>query len=464
MATITMNNMGEIIFEEYGRIITDPSEITYIKRHSDWKTKVYQLSMNLMKEIDNNIESCRNCYKNVPSLIKTSEIQNAINNLHCNTYTIPSYEKESFQIINNKAVQDANRYAEINALKKPFWNKKKNKKEMAAKKLQEFIDFYKDKDADKEAKYYENENNIKKSKDADYLREFNDKKSSLLKIITDNEKEINTMLLNSLNDLKKDFAVESISGNYNQNLDNTAMVTVILPEKNSIEARKGNMLASGKISVKLRSEKDINSDWTIFCYGVILHIVSKIFNVNTCINKVLINAQYNEISKTTGNITVKDFTNGLYDRLSFEQINFKNIEPEMTVKSYEMSVKVKKQKTAPTPTKKNKKIKNKYEIEYSSELSNMTIDIVITGLKTLANKYDKTFFTFDNETRLLNAIKDILPKNEAEQQLIKIIVENHFISELQLLRADAESNILDVLADNNLSDKDRFLSELKEII
>ena len=464
MATILMNGMGEVTFEEYGRQITDPSEITYIKRHSDWKSKVYELSLNLMNQIDSNINSKRNTYKYTPKLITNSEIQNIINNLQCKTYSIATYKNESFQEINNKALQDSNRYAEINASKKPFWKKDKNRKELAAKKLQEFIDFYKDVDAEKEAKYYEHENNVKQQKDSEYLHIFNDEKNSYLKIITDNEKDINNMLIDSLNDFSKKFDITNITSNYNKNLDNTVIITVSLPNDECIEFRKGNMLASGKISVKQRPEKEIIQDWYIFCYGIILNMVATVFNVNTCIKKVLINTKYSELNKVTGNIVQKDFINCLFERNTFEKINFTNIDPELTVKNFETTIpKINKQITNKSATAKKTK-KRKYEIQDSSELSNISIDIIITSFKTLIDTYSVDFFEEKNEHRFLSAIKDILPKNESEQQLVRLLVENHFLSELVNKKSGSEQNVIDVMIDNNITEYDRFLSELKKLL
>lgn len=469
MATITMNEMGEVIFEEYGRRITDPSEITYIKRHSDWKTKVYKLSIELMNQINDEIEKNITIHCSTPKMISENEIQTKINSLYCNSYIITNYSKASFQEINNKAITDANRYADVNTKNEKFWKKNKLKKELAAAKLQEFIDFYSDKDADSEAKYYEEENQKKLKRDAEYLREYESKKRALEDIITDNEKLINSQL----DDCFRSLATSSlpafkIKGSYNKSLNNTCIISLELPSKDCIDTRKGNMLASGKISVKARPAKDILSDWNVCCYGLILNIVGHIFNVNTSIKTVRISTQYNDLNRTTGYTETKSFADCCFERNSFSSINFSNIDPEMTVNSFAIKTKTSPipKQTKPSSAKPAKVKKAKYEIDESDELNNVSLDIIYNGIKVLSDRYTISILSDENKNRLLGAIKDILPKNEAEQSLMKVFINNDAFCLLlsDETRIEAEEKITKIIEDNKLSNSDDFINKIKDLM
>lgn len=468
MVTIGIDNQtGEIIFEENGIRIYDPSQITYIKRHSNWKARVYELSTNLKNEIDSNIENKRTIHTRVPEMLTEQEIKNKISLLHCNTYSITVYSKKSDNDISREAGDSARKYAECNATSNVF-KKKKQIQELYNKKLPEFVEFYKAKDKAAEAKYYAEENIIKSLKDTEYKTQYENEKKGLQKYITDDERKITKDVTDCLSVISNSIIKIASNATYKSFPTNTCAVTLHLPSTSCIESRAGNLLTSGKISIKQRKVNDIKNDWNLFCNGLILYVVGSIFNVNTCIQNVSISARYTELNKAYGSNSVVDFANCNFDRNSFSNINFSNINPIDTIQAFSTgsisSSKQTAQKQKPSNAQ-NSKPKSPFEIECYNELSKNSLSIIDKGLKALFSRYGKSIFESSEKNRFSSAVKDIFPKNEAEQQIVELLIKNDcfakYISESN--KNDAETKIKDILSGNSL-DGDVFLSNLKSML
>jgi hypothetical protein len=468
MVTIGIDNQtGEIIFEENGIRIYDPSQITYIKRHSNWKARVYELSTNLKNEIDSNVENKRTFHTRVPKIITEQEIKNKISSLYCNSYRITDYSKKSDSDINREADDSARKYAVCNATSNVF-KKKKQTQELFNKKLPEFVEFYKAKDKDAEAKYYADENIIKSLKDAEYKTQYENEKNGLLKYITDDERKISKDATDCLSVISNSIIKITSNATYKSFPKNTCAVTLHLPNTSCIESRTGNILTSGKISIKQRKLNDIKNDWNLFCNGLILYIVGNVFNVNTCIQNVSISAKYTELNKAYGSNSVLDFANCNFDRNSFSNINFSNINPIDTVQAFSTGSipsskqAVPKQKTPKTQTSKPK---SPFEIECYNELSRNSLSIIDTGLKALFSRYGKSIFESSEKNRFSSAVRDIFPKNEAEQQIVELLLANDCFSKFINISSknDTETKIKEILSGNNL-DGDVFLSNLKSML
>ena len=465
MATIGIDNQtGEIIFEEYGRRITDPNQITYIKRHSDWKSKVYQLSTDLKNTIEDNIERNRSIHTRCPKMLTEQQIKQKVSQLNCNTYTISSFTKRAEYSIKNDAYEACRKYAECNASNNIF-KRKSDIKKLSDKKLQEFVDFFYAKDSDAEIKYYKEENRIKQNKDNEYKQQYEKEKKNLLMFVSDDERQVNSSIMECLKTISDSVVPFKSSITYKSVSSHTCFAEIYLPDSSCIEQRLGNILASGKISIKQRKVKEIEEDWNLCCSGLILYIVASIFNVSTCIENVKICAKFIETNKALGSKSTVIFADCLFDRTTFATINFQNIDPNNTIQAFSANSKVKTQGTAPVPKATKSKVKSQYEIECSDELSQNSIAIIISVLKALLDRYGYLIFKIEEKNRLLSAIRDLFPKNEAEKQIVEtLIFENCFADFIgSSTKPKAESNIKKVLSANSL-DSDEFITGLDAIL
>ncbi len=469
MVTIGIDNQtGEIIFEENGRRIYDPSQITYIKRHSNWKDRVYELSTNLKNEIDENIERNRTIHFQVPKVIDYFDIKNQIDNLNCSSYKIKDYSKRKDEDIRSDAQLAARKYAECNADSNIFKRKKQNQ-DIYNKKLPEFVEFYKAKDADAEAKHYREENTIKTQKDAEYKQQYENAKNDLSNFIKLDERLIVTRVTDCINSISKSkipFILQSCK--YIKLPNYTCDILIQLPDDSCIEHRIGNILASGKISIKQRKQNDLKDDWKLCCSGLILLIVANVFNQNTNIQNVHVTARYKELNKAYGSQSVVDFTNCEFNRNSFSNINFSNINPIDTIQAFSTgsfpSVKQTAQKQR-TQKVQNTKPKSPFEIECYNELTQNSLSIIDTGLKALFARYGESLFALSEKNRFSSAVKDIFPKNEAERQIVELLLANDCFAKY-ITSSDknaAKTKIKEILSGNNL-DGDVFLSNLNSMM
>ena len=138
---------------------------------------------------------------------------------------------------------------------------------------------------------------------------------------------------------------------------------------------------------------------------------------------------------------------------------------EHTIQAFSANSKVKTQGTAPVSKATKSKVKSQYEIECSDELSQNSIAIIISVLKALLDRYGNLIFKIEEKNRLLSAIRDLFPKNEAEKQIVEtLIFENCFADFIgSSTKPKAESNIKKVLSANSL-DSDEFITGLDAIL
>ncbi len=169
---IALSKNGDIEFYENNRLVTEPSEITRLKRNYEWKSIVHSLSLNLMNEINSNIEKALSYHKKNSPLITEDEVKDKINSLQLRTYSVETYKEKSDKELKNDAEQAAVSYANLNANKKIYPEGKLSREELIAKKISEFIEYYKTIDEDKKIKFDENQQQLKRINDREYKDEY----------------------------------------------------------------------------------------------------------------------------------------------------------------------------------------------------------------------------------------------------------------------------------------------------
>lgn len=425
------------------------------------------------QEIQSNINICRNINKKVPKIITENEIQIEISKISCEFYKIKPYPSKTIEEIEELAKNEAQRYARINATKNIFKRSAEIKK-IANIKLNDFITLQKDKERNNEAIYLKNEEQVRIKKDAEYKTEYDNKCRPFVEKIIDDDNIINSNLtkLYSLND--KDLPPFSIAGTYSSNQSNTCTLYVELPSFDYIECRK--LTQTGKVSSVMRSSREMEDDYYFLKNGLLLYIAAKVFNVNTCIKAIHIEAETKELDPETGKIAITNEGYYLIDRNSFSKINFSLAEPSAAISKYKTYLKpiakpstVKNkplQKTAyKTPKLKSVKQKSIYEIKCYDELSKQSLSIIDAGIKALYLHYGDSILTESEKNRFSSAVKDIFPKNEAERQIVELLLSNNCFSKYidSSEKQDAIKKIKEILSGNNL-DSDIFLSNLESML
>ena len=92
-----------------------------------------------------------------------------------------------------------------------------------------------------------------------------------------------------------------------------------LPDKNVIPSEKGRVLASGKLSIKSKTIKEMNSDYLTSMLGVAYALASGLFNASAAIKNVDVMAHAQRMDSST----LQSRDTYLY-AVSFERENFRN--------------------------------------------------------------------------------------------------------------------------------------------
>ena len=431
------------------------------------------------QEIQSNINTCRNINKRIPKIITENEIQVEISKIPCEHYIIKPYATKTTEQIKKLAKKEAKKYARQNASKNIF-KRPSEIKTIVNNKLNDFIILQEDKEKNNEKKHLQNEEQVRIKKDAEYKTKYDDKCRPFIEKIIDDDTIINsniTKLYSSSCD--KDLPPFNFSGTYSKNLSNTCSLKVELPNSDYIEHRK--LTSTGKVSSVMRSTREIVDEYFLLINGLLLYITAKIFNVNTCIKTIHIEAEKKELDSSTGRI--KTTNEGYYsiDRNSFSNINFSLADPSAAISKYKTYSKpVAKPSTVKSPMnnpppkgtykapKNNpvpitKKTNSPYTINLCDELLPNSLNIIRKQIAFLLERYGKDYFTQMNQNRLISAIKDLISKNEAEKELFILMVNKSiFVSFVENSNINqAEKLLREILTAINLSDIENFINYLR---
>ena len=436
------------------------------------------------EEIEENLSLCRNVHKRAPKVITEQEVKAELANIKCETYDIPQYNKKTNDELVHLAENACMNYAIANASKNLF-KRGKSIETIFSLKREEFINFYENKEEDQENDYYASQKKIKQTKDAEFKADYDKKCEPYLDLIVDDEAKINLKLtecFDSIDSFHKDLPVFTVSGNYKSKKNNTCEITILLPSADDcIDQRK--ILPSGNISSKTRDYTDIRQDYDIFMSGVAMYVSGKVFNVNTSIENIHITA------KGKDTIGMDVFAYYIVNRQQFSSIDFSLLQsddfrlrylfhsptkPKVRVPINQASgTNAQKRTYAKTSTKKqpskvktsaNKK-KSQQEISEKDELTAKSLDLVFSVLNLLFTNYGLEIFESKSRTRLLNAIRDLLPKNDGERELIEMLVSYYALSDMLEAnkRSSAIKKIEQILFINGLSNTSGFIKKISDM-
>ena len=107
----------------------------------------------------------------------------------------------------------------------------------------------------------------------------------------------------------------------------TLFIDLDLPEIEDMPTEKINTLASGKISVKEKSQKEIKQEYAQCVSGIAFYFSGLFFNISSRINTIQISGYTQRVNKKTGNIDDNYIYSIKFQRDKFETLNFDQIDP-----------------------------------------------------------------------------------------------------------------------------------------
>ncbi|ERF61744.1 PF14020 family protein [Treponema socranskii subsp. socranskii VPI DR56BR1116 = ATCC 35536] len=310
-----------IIKDTSGAIITDERIIRLVKKNDTFKASLESVRVEKQKEIAKKTECLYDIYKNADKIVSEEQVVEEMNQLKPEEYIVKEYPVKIPEMLDFYAEAEAKARREIKTIK--FWTLKKLRKDYALKVMEEEFNkatlrWKKDK-----KEFDEKEQEYKQKRDAEYLKDFNEQKDIYEKILNGDESYIAETVDNILSEIKLPV---DISVDYK--VQGTCIsLDLDLPEIEDYPKIKSTLLASGKVSIKNKTQLELNTDYAMSVTGLAYYLASVVFNISPKISNVKISGYTQRINKKTGNEENQYVYWVDFDRKIFATLNISSLNP-----------------------------------------------------------------------------------------------------------------------------------------
>lgn len=311
-----------------GLSITDESLLRKIKRSDAYKAEVEKMSTKFVSEKEEATTKFVEIYKQSEEIVTSNDIEEKLSNLVMQTYT----KKECDYLPPNEADLKAEVEAAARRNIHSIFGRKKKRQAYFNQEYPKLLE-------QENKRYLDSVNEFNKSEqereirlNAQYKEQF-ENKVAFFKGFLDGKMEyvennIDAFLSSIV--LPVDF---SISYEY-QELTGNLLIDLDLPEIEDLPKEKASTLASGKIKIKEKTQKELKEEYIICVTGLAFFFASKLFNISVKINKILISGYTQRLNKKTGNIEDQYIYSVIFDRDSFSKLNIKQLTPYLAFENF----------------------------------------------------------------------------------------------------------------------------------
>lgn len=286
--TVVMTDMS-------GAVITDERIIRIVKRQDAFKDLLEKARIEKQNEVAEKTERLYDIYKNADKIVSEEQVIEEMNQLKLGKYDAKEYSVKAPEMVDFYAEAAAQARREIRTIK--FWTLKKLRKDYALKVMEEEFNKATLKWEKDKKEFDEKEQEYKQKRDAEYLKDFNEQKDIYEKILNGDESYIAETLDNILSEIKLPV---DISVDYK--VQGTCVsLDLDLPEIEDYPKIKSTLLASGKISIKNKTQLEFNTDYAMSVTGLAYYLASVVFNISPKISNVKVSGYTQRINKKTGN-------------------------------------------------------------------------------------------------------------------------------------------------------------------
>ena len=108
-----------------------------------------------------------------------------------------------------------------------------------------------------------------------------------------------------------------------------------LPEIEDFPQKKSRILSTGKLSLKNKTPKEMKLDYLKSVSGMSIYFASIGFSISPKVEEVIVSGYTQRINKATGSVDDEYVYSVKYDYLRFKDLDVGNIEPNLTLESFE---------------------------------------------------------------------------------------------------------------------------------
>jgi hypothetical protein len=310
------------ITDSSGRQITDETILRRVKKSEKYKQSVNDLIGKKKTELDDETTKFINISKFTPEVFIESTIQDELKNLSPQIYTPQEYGVEiptKELIALNLAVEAKQKVKKI-----LFWKNKKLRENYVSEKLEQCLQEKIEEWTVAKNKFIEIETESKVVKDKEYYNEYVFQKRNLENILQGSVNYVNEKIEAILSDII--LPVEfSVSYEYHPEY-NQLKIDLDLPEIENMPQAKANILSSGKISIKQKTQKELKHEYAQCISGMAFYLGGTFFNISTNIKEILISGYSQRMNKANGILEDQYIYSLKLNRDKFPALNFENID------------------------------------------------------------------------------------------------------------------------------------------
>lgn len=327
--TITLDEVGKpIIKDKSGNIITDERILKQIKRQGSYKEVVRKLIISRKEKIEESNCNFIDIYKQTPPLAELRSYENELNDLKFVEYFMEKFAKNEPSIDKIRTEIECKAKNPLNKLF--FWKKEEYNKDNDPNAVyQRELNKWKE-----EKKAFEEKERSKKEKEDFQRKEIYDLRREELeeKIARPEEiiaKKMSEFLSNIV--LPVEFSIDYQYYESNKSL----YIDLDLPEIEDMPQKKATLSSNGKLSIKLKTPKQLKEDYAKCITGLAFYFAGNLFNISPEIASIIISGYTQRLSKRTGKIEDEYVYSVKFERDIFKNLNIKLIDPIEAVQNFE---------------------------------------------------------------------------------------------------------------------------------
>lgn len=292
------------------------------RRTQEYKDSVRKLYGDLYEKYEQQLNDFINVYNNTPSVLEKSDWIAMFDGLR-----EVSYVKKEFNTLHptlKECEVELSREAEREIRSLLFWKNSAKRDEYVKKNLQ---GRYSSKCKDWKIAYdaFEKEEMTRRKEIERTNAQIREKKEQIQETILKGDPSyVNDALADFLSSVH--LAVE-FSVDFQYDGEGSLYLDLDLPEIEDLPSDCANILKSGKVSIKEKTVKQKNQDYSKCVCGLALYFAGNSFNVSPEIQQVTVSGYTQRLSKKSGNIEDTYVYSIIFDRSTFRRLNFKNIDP-----------------------------------------------------------------------------------------------------------------------------------------
>ena len=255
-------------------------------------------------------------HEDLVSLRSVSKAQRQLDNLVLDRYDRPSYNvpKPDLDSARERVTKEARK--QIRSIL--FWTNREKREEYVSSHLSEcLVEYTKEWEADR-AIFEKQQDEKEKEYNKKALADYNSEKHALEDYLIPSDNEILNKADKLLADIELPFDI-STSLSFEEK-DGTLFFDIEFPGEDIIPIQKGNLLKSGKLSIKDKTQKERYYDYVMAICGTAYKVAAEAFNISARVNAVAVSGHSIRMNDKTATISDDYLYSVVFDRNTFTNV------------------------------------------------------------------------------------------------------------------------------------------------